>query len=109
MSIYLCIPLPGLDLAHVRWYSRQMEISRPASGVDLLDDLVQRSQELADLYVRCVDENPGARVDKPHDAGQVEGLFQALARFYLVERLAVDAVAAYVSGALEPLGLTGDF
>lgn len=80
------------------------------ASIDLLDELVRKGQELADLYVRALDENPGARVEKPHDATQVDNLLQALARFSLAERLAIDAVVAYAAGMLEPsFGEGGDF
>lgn len=109
-GIWFNIGLPGLDLDRVRWYNKLMQKipADEAARQDILDELVRRSQELADLHMRCVDQNPGARVDKPHDAAQVENLLQALARFYLAKGDAIATVAAYVSGIFDA-ELDGDF
>jgi len=95
-GLWLNIPLSGFDKIRCRLYGKTMTWTNPT--VDLLDDLVRKSQELADLYMRAIDENPAAMVDKPHDANQVDNLLQALAKFYLAQRFAVSAVAAYAAG-----------
>lgn len=83
------------------WYTRHMT-SHEHPSVDVLDELVRRSQELADLYLRAFDENPSASVDKPHDAASVANLLEALARYILAEKFALDAIGAYAAGKYEP-------
>jgi len=96
-------PLEGLDIFRVRLYSKGVK-QNMHEAVQQLDDLVIGAQNLADLYVQCLDRNPDASVEKPHDREMVESLFQALAGFYLAKLRAVSAVAAYVSGSLDTDG-----
>lgn len=59
--------------------------------VDRLDRLIQRSQELADLYVRFLDNDKQAK--KPADVAVVDSLRQALAFTWITARDAVGTVA----------------
>lgn len=84
------------NLVHVV-YHRYMADDQHISYLSM-DDLVMRSQELADMYVQAFDTNPGARVDSPTDRDTVEQVFQALARFVLASDLALRFVASYAAG-----------
>lgn len=67
-------------------------------AVELLDNLVIASQNLADIFMQCLDRNPEAAVEKPADAEIVNDLCERLGHFLLAGHHAVNAVAAYVSG-----------
>lgn len=60
--------------------------------VDRLDRLIQRSQELADLYVRYLDN--GKKAEKPADVALLDSLRQALCWTWIMSRDAIATVAS---------------
>lgn len=62
------------------------------SVVDSIDKLIQRSQDLGDLYVRWSDREKGSQ--KPSDAQVADDLLQALTWTWIHARNALASVAA---------------
>lgn len=68
--------------------------------VSLLDDLVNRAQELADAYVRYLDREleSAAAAYKTDDRLVVDRLLSAFTYFYVAERSAITTIAADIVG-----------
>lgn len=81
------------------------------SKVALLDNLVQRSQTLADLYVRYLDRGlEGQTATKTDDVKLVDDLLQASTWVWLSSRAAISTVSKDLLGdGSEDLAATWDF
>lgn len=89
-------------------YTRYMTSSEHQS-VSEMDQLVMEVQVLADLYVRCLDDNPSADVETTRQREHLEDLHQALARYFLAHNQAVRNLGKYYSGRYGVPTDGGDF
>lgn len=81
-----------------------------AEKVALLDEAVTSAQELCDVFVKFLEEEPATgKKDSPEAHALVEPLLVAFATFWFANRAAINTVASAIVGELPEIAESWDF